>query len=135
MTGVFTVERHICGRWVSAQCETITQAPVDAHVIDKGIPTTGLMAQVLVAKYAIKRAATLRVSRGPRDVHHRRLYEYRVFRTDFVGGVAARQASALAAFCAPDALGNQACAERNSYVGRSAADPGRAFRLLAPTEN
>ena len=28
------------------------QAPVEAHVIDKGIPTTGLLAQVLVAKYA-----------------------------------------------------------------------------------
>jgi transposase len=27
------------------------QAPVPAHVIDKGIPTTGLLAQVLVAKY------------------------------------------------------------------------------------
>ena len=29
-----------------------TQAPVAAHVIDKGIPTAGLLAQVLVAKYA-----------------------------------------------------------------------------------
>jgi transposase len=36
-----------------AQCETLTQAPVPAHVIDKGIPTTGLLAQVLVAKYPI----------------------------------------------------------------------------------
>ena len=50
--GVFTVERHIRGKWACAKCETITQAPVDAHVIDKGIPTTGLLAQVLVAKYA-----------------------------------------------------------------------------------
>ena len=50
--GVFTVERHIRGKWACAQCETITQAPVEAHVIDKGIPTTGLLAQVLVAKYA-----------------------------------------------------------------------------------
>jgi transposase len=33
------------------QCETITQAPVPEHVIDKGLPTTGLLAQVLVAKY------------------------------------------------------------------------------------
>ena len=49
--GVFTVERHIRGKWACAQCETITQVPVDAHVIDKGIPTTGLLAQVLVAKY------------------------------------------------------------------------------------
>ena len=50
--GVFTVERHIRGKWACAKCETITQAPVEAHVIDKGIPTTGLLAQVLVAKYA-----------------------------------------------------------------------------------
>jgi transposase len=50
--GVFTVERHIRGKWACSKCETITQAPVAAHVIDKGIPTTGLLAQVLVAKYA-----------------------------------------------------------------------------------
>ena len=50
--GVFTVERHIRGKWACARCETITQAPMDAHVIDKGIPTTGLLAQVLVGKYA-----------------------------------------------------------------------------------
>ncbi|XAH21487.1 IS66 family transposase [Xylophilus sp. GW821-FHT01B05] len=50
--GVFTVERHIRGKWACAQCQTITQAPVGAHVIDKGIPTAGLLAQVLVAKYA-----------------------------------------------------------------------------------
>ena len=50
--GVFSVERHIRGKWACARCETITQAPVQAHVIDKGIPTSGLLAQVLVAKYA-----------------------------------------------------------------------------------
>jgi transposase len=46
------VERHIRGKWACAKCETLTQAPVAAHVIDKGIPTAGLLAQVLVAKYA-----------------------------------------------------------------------------------
>ena len=50
--GVFTVERHLRGKWVCAKCETLVQAPVPAHVIDKGLPTTGLLAQVLVAKYA-----------------------------------------------------------------------------------
>ena len=50
--GVFTVERHIRGKWACGQCETIHQVPVDPHIIDKGIPTTGLLAQVLVAKYA-----------------------------------------------------------------------------------
>jgi transposase len=50
--GVFAVERHIRGKWVCTKCETLVQAPVPAHIIDKGLPTTGLLAQVLVAKYA-----------------------------------------------------------------------------------
>src|SRR5690606_18979516 len=50
--GVFSVERHIRGKWVCAQCETIIQAAVPAQVIDKGIPTAGLLAQVLVVKYS-----------------------------------------------------------------------------------
>jgi transposase len=49
--GVFNVERHIRGKWACTKCQTLIQAPVPAHVIDKGIPTTGLLAQVLVAKY------------------------------------------------------------------------------------
>lgn len=49
--GVFTVERHIRGKWACKACETLIQAPVSPHVIDKGIPTAGLLAQVLVAKY------------------------------------------------------------------------------------
>ena len=50
--GIFSVERHVRGKWVCRCCETLVQAPVPAHVIDKGIPTEGLLAQVLVAKYA-----------------------------------------------------------------------------------
>ena len=50
--GVFTVEEHVRGKWACAQCQTLTQAPVPAQIIDKGIPTAGLLAQVLVAKYA-----------------------------------------------------------------------------------
>ena len=49
--GVFTVERHVRGKWVCDDCETLTQAPVPAQIIDKGIPTAGLLAQVMVAKY------------------------------------------------------------------------------------
>ena len=49
--GVFAVERHIRGKWACKACETLIQAPVPPHVIDKGIPTAGLLAQVLVAKY------------------------------------------------------------------------------------
>jgi transposase len=40
------------GKWVCDACEKIVQAPVAPHVIDKGIPTAGLLAQVLVSKYA-----------------------------------------------------------------------------------
>jgi transposase len=50
--GLFTVERHVRGKWVCHTCERLIQAPVPAQVIDKGIPTAGLLAQVLVAKYA-----------------------------------------------------------------------------------
>jgi transposase len=50
--GVFTVERHIRGKWVCDDCETLTQAPVPAQVIDKGIPTAGLLAHVMIAKFA-----------------------------------------------------------------------------------
>ena len=50
--GVFHVERHIRGKWACSQCQTLVQAPVPAQVIDKGVPSAGLLAQVLIAKYA-----------------------------------------------------------------------------------
>lgn len=50
--GVFQVERHVRGKWVCRSCETLIQAPVPAQAIDKGIPTAGLLAHVLVSKYA-----------------------------------------------------------------------------------
>jgi transposase len=54
--GTFSVQRHIRGKWVCAgvdnKCETLIQAPVPAHVIDKGMATTSLLAQVLVNKFA-----------------------------------------------------------------------------------
>jgi transposase len=49
--GVFEVERHVRGKWVCRECETLLQAPVPAQIIDKGIPTAGLLAQVLIGKY------------------------------------------------------------------------------------
>jgi len=49
--GVFHVERHIRGKWVCRDCERLIQAPVAPHIIDKGIPTAGLLAQVLIAKH------------------------------------------------------------------------------------
>ena len=50
--GVLQVERHIRGKWACERCERLMQAPVPPQVIDKGIPTAALLAQVLVAKYA-----------------------------------------------------------------------------------
>jgi transposase len=50
--GVFCVHRHVRGKWACACCQTLVQAPVEPHVIDKGIPTPGLLAQVLVGKFA-----------------------------------------------------------------------------------
>jgi transposase len=50
--GVFTVERHVRGKWCCAGCRTLVQAPVPPTLIDKGIPTPGLLAHVLVAKHA-----------------------------------------------------------------------------------
>ena len=50
--GVFTVERHIRPILACPRCETITQAAMPAYVIDKGVATPGLLAHVLVAKYA-----------------------------------------------------------------------------------
>lgn len=49
---MFTVERHIRGKWVCGDCETLIQAPIPAHVIDKGIPTAGLLAHVMITKFA-----------------------------------------------------------------------------------
>tara|TARA_Y100000782_G_scaffold16900_1_gene17296 strand:- start:4300 stop:4719 length:420 start_codon:yes stop_codon:yes gene_type:complete len=51
MSGVFKVERHIRDKWVCDACETLTQSPMPAHILDKGLPTVGLLAQVLIAKY------------------------------------------------------------------------------------
>jgi transposase len=44
-------ERHVRGKWACRCCQKLVQAPVPAHVIDKGIPTAGLLAHLLVAKF------------------------------------------------------------------------------------
>ena len=49
--GFFEVERHVRGKWVCRRCETLIQAPIPAQIIDKGIPSAGLLAHVLVSKY------------------------------------------------------------------------------------
>jgi len=48
--GLFTVERHVRGKWNCRCCEKFVQAPVPAHVIDEGIPAPGLLFHLVVAK-------------------------------------------------------------------------------------
>ena len=50
--GAFTVECQVRGKCVCNDCEALIQTPVPAHVIDKGIPTAGLLAHVMIAKFA-----------------------------------------------------------------------------------
>lgn len=52
ISGHFQVERHIRNKWVCDECETLIQEPMPAHIIDKGTPSTGLLAHLLIAKYA-----------------------------------------------------------------------------------
>jgi transposase len=48
----FFVRRQIRAKYACRSCETVSAAPVPASIIDRGIAAPGLLAQVLVAKYA-----------------------------------------------------------------------------------
>ncbi|MHB8496201.1 MAG: IS66 family transposase [Casimicrobiaceae bacterium] len=48
----FFVRRTVRGKYACRSCETITTAPLPAAIIERGQPAPGLLAQVLVAKYA-----------------------------------------------------------------------------------
>jgi len=45
----FFVHRHIRGKWVCKCCEQLVQEPVEPQIIDKGLPTAGLVAHTLCA--------------------------------------------------------------------------------------
>ena len=47
----FFVHRHIRGKWACRCCQTLVQEPVDPQIIDKGIPTAGLVAHTLVGRF------------------------------------------------------------------------------------
>ena len=49
--GIFRVQRQVRGKWACTACQTLQQAPVPAQIIDKGLPTAGLLADVLVSKF------------------------------------------------------------------------------------
>ena len=46
----FFVLRHIRGKYACACCQTIQATPMPAQMIDKGLPASGLLAQVAIAK-------------------------------------------------------------------------------------
>jgi len=52
----FFVHRHIRGKWVCKCCQQtgegrLVQEPVEPQIIDKGVPTAGLVAHTLVARF------------------------------------------------------------------------------------
>lgn len=47
----FFVHRHIRGKWSCKCCERLVQEPVAPQIIDKGIPTAGLVAHTLVSHF------------------------------------------------------------------------------------
>jgi transposase len=49
--GKFRVERHIRGVWACKCCAHLRQEAMPAQLIDSGIPTARLLAQVLISKY------------------------------------------------------------------------------------
>ena len=48
----FKVIRHVRPKFACAGCESVVEAPAPARPIDRGLPGPGLLAQVLVSKYA-----------------------------------------------------------------------------------
>lgn len=48
----FFVRRHIYPKYACRTCETVTTAPSEASVIERGRPAPGLLAHVLISKYA-----------------------------------------------------------------------------------
>ncbi|CAM3888921.1 IS66 family transposase [Polaromonas hydrogenivorans] len=47
----FFVHRHIRGKWACKCCQTLLQEPVEPHIIDKGMPTAGLVAHTTVSRF------------------------------------------------------------------------------------
>lgn len=47
----FFVQRHIRGKWACRCCQILVQAPVAPQIIDKGLPSSGLLAHTLVSRF------------------------------------------------------------------------------------
>ena len=46
------LQSHVRGKWVCDDCKTLIRTAVPAQVIDKGIPTAGLLAHVMISKFS-----------------------------------------------------------------------------------
>ena len=47
----FFVHRHVWGKWACKCCQLLVQQPVAPQIIDKGMPTAGLIAHTLVSRF------------------------------------------------------------------------------------
>ena len=47
----FFVQRHVRGKWACKCCQVLVQEPVAPQIIDKGLPTSGLLAHTLVSRF------------------------------------------------------------------------------------
>ena len=47
----FFVQRHIRGKWACKCCQVLVQEPAEPQIIDKGMPTSGLLAHTLVSRF------------------------------------------------------------------------------------
>ncbi|MFX8689027.1 transposase, partial [Acinetobacter baumannii] len=50
--GYFKVIRHVRPKLSCGRCSKVVQLPAPARPIDRAMPTAGLLAQVIVSKYA-----------------------------------------------------------------------------------
>ncbi|MEY2842768.1 MAG: hypothetical protein RI920_805, partial [Pseudomonadota bacterium] len=47
----FIVQRHVRGKWACKCCQVLVQESVAPQIIDKGMPTSGLLAHTLVSRF------------------------------------------------------------------------------------
>jgi transposase len=48
----FFVHRHVYGKWACRCCQTLTQEPAAPEVIEGGVPASGLLAHLLISRFA-----------------------------------------------------------------------------------
>jgi transposase len=48
----FFVHRHVYGKWACRCCQTLTQQPAASEVIEGGMPASGLLAHLLISRFA-----------------------------------------------------------------------------------